>query len=292
MATECELSVIVIPLVEGRALDALLDELCASATTADEILVVPAGAVGAHADDRVTWVAAPADASIPQRRALGLARARGAIVAFVEDTVRPIAGFCAAVRTLHAQHPEAAAIGGTVALADHLTPRQVALAALDYGRFLGASGGDAAGVPGNVMSFKRRALADAGDLTSDAFREVEIVARLSTGPGTVRVDPAMAATCIAVDPRGATPDSRFQHGRLYAGHRPTPGRLFERVGRAMAAPALAGVLARRALGALRGAGHPGIVRVAPHVAWMSGAWALGESVGYLAGPGQAERHWR
>jgi hypothetical protein len=140
------------------------------------------------------------------------------------------------------------------------------------------------------MTFKRRALERAGVLEARGFREAEVVGTLG-GSGSVRLESCIGGACVGVDPRGATLSSRFNHGRLYAGSRFRAPRRAERLARAASSPLLALTLVVRAARALDTAGSPWVPCL-PHLAWMSAAWSLGESVGYLLGPGRAEESWR
>jgi alkylation response protein AidB-like acyl-CoA dehydrogenase len=79
---------------------------------------------------------------------------------------------------------------------------------------------------------------------------------------------------------------------LYAGNRYAAHERWARVSHALSAPLLSAVLLGRAAKSLQSSGNLAQHRSAlPHIAYMSSAWALGESVGYLLGQGQAERHW-
>jgi hypothetical protein len=78
---------------------------------------------------------------------------------------------------------------------------------------------------------------------------------------------------------------------LYAGSRFRAPRHVERVARAATTPLLAVMLVVRAARALEASGSRWVPCL-PHLAWMSAAWSLGESVGYLLGPGRAEEAWR
>jgi hypothetical protein len=288
------LSVVVVPLIGGNALQSLLETLLDPANVPEdaEILVVH-GSSGAVPDLRVRELAPPSKASVPQRRALGAARASGAVIALLEDTVVPLAGWGHAALALHLSHPESGSIGGTLRLGPHLSPRSVALLLLEFGDFLASDevSETATTLPGSNLSFKRDVLERAGVLASGSLREAEVFARLAAERRPVRLESAMAATCIAADPRGLSAFSRFQHGRLYAGRRLGRERRLERYGRALTAVALPVVLAVRALRALRRAAASSPVRVMWHVSWMSVAWSLGELTGYLRGPGDSESHW-
>ncbi len=285
------LSVVIVPLLEAQAAATLVSELTLQGALPEgtEVLVVtesPTSIPGARV------VLAPAHSTIPERRALGVRVARGEIIALLEDTIRPNPRWGAAVVESHERFRDTAAIGGTLSVARTVRGRALALVALDYGPFLrrGTVSEPAVRVPGNNMSFKRGPLERAGAFEARGFREAELVGSLGRDGG-VRTESSVGGTCVGVDPRGATLESRFNHGRLYAGTRFQGPRRAQRVARAMSTPLLAMLLVARGARALRKGGS-GWVQSLPHLAWMSAAWSLGESVGYLLGPGRAEESWR
>ncbi len=290
-----QLSVVAVPLAGGAALERLLERLLEPGVLPEGAQLVAVCDDRSLASDRIEWVSPGDAASIPNRRAKGLAASRGDIIAFIEDTTRPCDGWGQAITDLHEKYPRALAIGGTLGAGEALSPDQKALVALDYGRFLNRPSGVADSVPGNNMSFKRSALSTVGALDSDAFRETEVVQELIDGAhvtdGKVRLEEAMGAQCVTTDERSVQPINRFHHGRLYAGHRYEDGHYKERVLRAAAAPLLAATLVQRGLGALKRAQVETSASTVQSLVVMSSAWALGETLGYLTGPGDAERHW-
>src|SRR5438045_36633 len=133
MSAQPPLSVVVLPVLGGPVLGSLVTWLGgdASLPPGSEVLVVGTGEPPPSVAAGARWVAA-----VEGRVAAGVREARAPIVAVLEDTVRPIAGWGMAVLSLHRQFPEAAAIGGTLAPAPVLSPPEAALLALDYGAFL------------------------------------------------------------------------------------------------------------------------------------------------------------
>ena len=284
------LSIVVVALRGGDATSRLLDALTKTASSC-EILV--AAAYEDVPRPGVQWIAPPEDASVPARRSFGAGRSSGEIVAFLEDTVAPDPRWGDAVRTLYASHPNAEAIGGTMRLdTSALSPAALALALLDAGRFVrdAATSEVASALPGCNLSFRRDALERLGALSGAPLREAEAIPALASRPGAVRLESDMSATFVAADETGLTAASRFQHGRLYAGQRGAS--LAERWGRALLAPLLPFVLVYRCWQVAARASVRPLAPVLAHAFRMAGAWSLGEAVGYLLGPGEAERHWR
>lgn len=284
-------SVVVVPLVGGDRLLELVDTLSNSGTLpqGSEILVVsPTPPVGGGA---VRHVPSPVGASVPERRALGAAAATGDAVAFFEDTALPNAHWGHSVLELYARHPEAIAIGGTLRLHPDLKSRSAALAALEYGAWLrpGPVSERVAALPGNNLCIRRGCLERA--LCGRGLREAELIPELSRTRGAVRLESALWATCIDVDPQGARSCSRFQHGRLYAGRRFETSNRARRVWYAALAPALPPLMLARCVASLKRSGVSQPLPVLAHALWMSLCWSAGEALGYLAGPGDAERDW-
>lgn len=284
------LSIVVVALRGGDATLRLLDALTQASDPA-EILVT--GGCEDEPRPGIEWLTTPATASVPERRGLGAARASGEVVAFLEDTVLPEPGWGKAVRALHAAHPDAQAIGGTVRLASSgLTPAALALALLDAGRFIrtGVTSEAAIALAGCNLSFKRAALEKLGALSGAPLREAEAIPALADRPGAVRLESDMAVTLVAADPTGQRLASRFHHGRLYAGH---SGRgLAERGLRVLLVPLLPAVLVFRCWRIAVRIGLQQRVPVLTRALFLASAWSLGEAAGFLCGPGDAERHWR
>jgi hypothetical protein len=284
---------VVVALVGGARLERLLASLRREAELAegDELVVV--GTAAGATDEGVRWLSVPAELPVPQRRAEGFRVARGRVVALLEDTVALPPGWARAVRTLHDGHPEAGAIGGSLSLSPELSARETALALLEYGRFLraGPTSESSDSVPGSVMSFRRDVLERLDPLGGGSLREADVVRSLLVAGTPVRLESSMGATCVAVDPRGARPRSRFAHGRLYAGQRFASEPRWRAVLHALLCVGLPALLGLRCARVAWRAGAPRWPGALVHVAWMSAAWSLGEAVGCLWGPGEAERLW-
>jgi hypothetical protein len=291
MSSAPPLSVVVVPLLGHRSVSELLSELqrLSSLPPGSEVIVVSEDESPVEGG---RLLVAPRGSTVPERRAIGLKAARGEVIALIEDTVRPKTGWAASLVECHRRFHDAAGIGGTLTLAEGLGTAAIALAALDYGPFLrrGVVSESSPRIPGNNMSFKRSALERASAFEERGFREAEVVGSFG-GEGSVRIESEVAAACVGVDPAGASLRSRFNHGRLYAGSRFRGPRRAERLVRAATTPLLAATLVVRAARALDASGSRWVPCL-PHLAWMSAAWSLGESVGYLLGPGRAEEAWR
>jgi hypothetical protein len=120
----------------------------------------------------VRWIKAPG-ASVFHLRAIGTSAATGTIIAWTEDHCRPAADWCEKILVAHSEHPELAAIGGSVEngstttivdWANFLTTFAPFIAPIDFAKT------DRVPPPANI-SFKRRAI-PAGEI---AAGEIEFV---------------------------------------------------------------------------------------------------------------------
>lgn len=307
MASAARLTVIVIPLIGGESLDAYLDDLAeilASDSRGDRcpILVVLA-AEEARLEARrarhpgVSFLRAHHPA-VPLRRRQAVEAARGDLVALLEDTALPSAGWLAAALRAFDDRSVAAA-GGPVTVSRALPLRYQALGYSEYGRFLPGHAAPGAGavaadrLPGNNLAYRRDVLLQAlldGDrgLVEGAVNE-----RLLAQGFKLALHPAMAVTYRGADRHGARLATRLQHGRLYAAGRAAGESWPTRLALFAKALLLPLVLPLRALAhgarAIPPASLPG---VASWIFLMEGAWALGEAIGTLAGEGRGLESWR
>jgi glycosyltransferase involved in cell wall biosynthesis len=295
------LSIVVVSFNRGPLLDACLTSLEEQARQANaEVLVVRAGAVeGADWDSmrsrfgQVRWLSAPADSTIPRLRRLGIASARAEIVGLLEDDCVIEAGWCAAA--LEAHRGPWAAVGGAVEPGPYRRSADWAVYLYEYGRFMRPfEAGPTTDLPGNNVTYKRKALESIRDLDPDGFYDVFVHRQLlAAGEGLFRTPTLVVQnrnfwtlSHIAVSP--------FHHGRGFAAKRGgglSPG---NRAIRALLAPFLPLLqvyrLARLTIGRRRLVGR--LIVALPATVLFSGSWAAGECLGYLAGPGKSVQRWR
>ena len=298
-------TVVVIALYGGRTLAACLDVL---GTQGASCVVV----LGPDMDDSPSWrVRFPAvrfiDASgesVPQRRMRGVEVAETELVALLEDSSVPQGRWSAAIGEAFTI-PEVVAVGGPVAIGAGLSYRQSALGCCEYGRFHPvairrlvlahkrerAGAFDADRLPGNNLAYRKSALRAV--LSEDQpLLEMETNAALLAAGGRVLVHPDMAVEYRPGDDRGTGLGGRFRHGRLYGGMRARNASASRRTWWLLKSFLLPLVLSARGLRAM--------AAVLPRERWwaigtwvccMETAWALGEAVGYLAGPGHTLDAW-
>jgi len=303
------LSIVVVPLLGGDALAACLDSLAADpdgapAGEVTECIVVPRAGMAispALREHRAAPVLLDGgNHPVPLRRGLGVAAARGEIVALLEDTSLPDAGWRAAIRAAFAE-PGIAAAGGPVRIAPTLAGRFQALGWSEYGAFrpgrappaIAATGqAGPARLPGNNIAFRRAALREVLPPGAGLI-EAEACAALRARGHRLAWQPGMAVTYAAPDRHGAALGTRLRHGRLYGAARAAGRGWGARLALAAKAPLLPGLLSARALAAMAGAVRPGAIpRLAFWLGCMESAWALGEALGSLAGAGDSLEAWR
>lgn len=271
------LTIVVIPLVGGAALQACLAALLDQ--PAREILLVAREAPDPPAHARLIVV--PAGSNVPERRMIGLKAATAPFVAFVEDTCVPCANWSA---DLCASFTEAdvLAAGGPVRIDASIAPRLKALAIAEYSRFAADKGRafDVNALAGANFAVRRETFDSAAlpnglvdNLVFDAVRQVG---------GRIVFQPAAEVTYAAGPPEQARLSTRFHHGRIYGGllaaRQPLARRLLLAL-TALAAPAV--LIARNVRHA-----SPQLFR-SPSTFWwivlMQCAWGCGEVMGKLTG---------
>lgn len=306
MPSGLDFTAIVIPLIGQSALTNCLDRLPLSAL---ECIVVLREAMG---ESRFWQQRYPSviflDAfhkSVPLRRQRGAAVAASDVVAFLEDTSWPDPDWCAAVRSTFTDVKTAAA-GGPVRIAATLPSRCQALGWSEYSAFTphrrllqrrNSSNPDApiteSRVPGNNMAFRRAELIEALRGEINGLFEGSVCAKILMNGRRVVFQPRMLVTYSACDRHNAALSTRLHHGRVYAGMQ-IPGRTrLSQIGHVAKAALLPIVLSARAMVEMSDSGR--LMTRLPVLFWltlMQSAWALGEAIGALAGPGKSLNEWR
>jgi len=224
--------------------------------------------------------------SIPELRADGLAAARAPIVAMTEDHCVAAPGWLTAV--LDAHRAPAAAVGGAVE--NRATTRTVdwAVYLCEYGRYmLPFDGGPSRDLPGSNVSYKRDALADIDALIRGGAWEPFWHDGLAARGCVLTRDPAIVVYHDKRFTFGGFMRERYHYARSFAGQRVAAASAMRRLLFAAGTPLLpALLLVRLAAAILPKRRHRGrLLQAAPLVAAFTLAWAIGEAVGYLAGPG-------
>lgn len=306
-APRCDCSIVVVALVGGDALKACLASV---ASWQAGCLVV----LGENMEGVAIWgtrfpavrFAEGTGLSVPMRRQKGVQAVPGQLVALLEDTSLPDAGWLDAVCAAFSD-PEVAAVAGPVRINPALGGRFRALACTEYGKFhpgsfsrLATGALRTAGMqpvsrlPGNNLAYRREQLDAVLNTSEHGLVEGEVNAVLVQRGFTLLLQPRMAVLYAAADRHGARLATRLQHGRLYAGSRAAglryPRRLAWSVATLLVLP---WILCARSLASMTRAVEPaGWPATALWICAMEFAWSLGESVGYLAGAGRSMEEWR
>ncbi len=245
----------------------------------------------AHPD--VRFEAAPRGSTVPQLRAMGMAAARGDIVALTEDHCVAEEGW---LRSLVAAHGEGGEVVGG-AMDNARRERTVDWAAFfaEYGFFgegaeMDRSGdeGDSPPLTGANVSYVRELIEGVADRARQGEWENVIHADLAASGRTMKFLESAAVShnrswgvwefCV----------DRFQHGRDYARRRSADVGSSRRWLLLAGTPVLPALLALR-IGQATARRHRGVfLRALPATLLFLTAWSVGEAVGYLQGSASAD----
>lgn len=260
----------------------------------DRIEVIVIDAVGGDTRDRllghrpaVEVIPVDARLPIPRLRYLGVQKARGAIIAILEDHGAVAPEWAREVLSLHRE--AWGAVGGTV---ENGRDGLVNWAAFfcEYTPYMGpVAEGDATDLPGNNIAFKRPHLLRHARALDDGKWESWITDRL-------RADGVPLATSNRMPVRHLKPFrlghflvQRFHFSRSYAGMRrvdQSPGRrLVYGFGSSILPPLLLLRVARNAL--RKRASLARFAACLPLIGLFLTVGAFGEMIGYLVGPGDS-----
>ena len=233
------------------------------------------------------WISKPGE-SVMRLRALGYPEARGAIVAVSEDHTRVPVGWAASILECHAEHPEASAIGGAVDNGVSRSYMEWADFFCGHDREVPPVGrARSVGVIGLTnVSYKR-----------DVLKKIKPLAGVGVNDAVFQRELARAGHTLLVDDRirceheqrlsgWAATRLLYHSGRMGAGgrrQRMNPGE----IARIVATP-LSPLLLTVRLGlwlVRRGRYRTRFLVEMPAIAWLYGARATGELVGYARGPG-------
>jgi hypothetical protein len=233
------------------------------------------------------------ETTVPVLRAAGLRRARGEVVAFIEDHAACARGWAEALVRAH-RGPDAA-IGGPVEQADDAGALDWAVYFYDYGRYMPpCQAGRVEQLSGLNMSFKRSALDGARATERDGVLEAEIQASLRAGGQSLLLEPGAMVVHDRHHSGSEAVGRAFHLARGYAA-----GRLAGKGGLVRAAYAAAALtlpvllLGRIGAGVLRKRRHARqLLQALPWLAVLVVAWSAGECAGYVAGAGSSAGRWR
>ncbi|HTK28145.1 MAG TPA: hypothetical protein VL309_01245 [Vicinamibacterales bacterium] len=255
-----------------------------------ELLVAAAGDVDAVralvADRAATVLGGPDDALVPALWGLGMAAARGRVIAVTISACLPSPGWLDAVVRAHDESP-AAGIGGVIDLAPDAGPLDRAVHLVRYTSYLPPQPArEVEEIAGDNGTYKRSAIADLlPAIARDGFWEPEIHRVLRARGEHLRVDPGLLVTFGGSPSAAAFARQRFRHGRVFGRERGRSRPWLARAARACAAPLVPPVMLARALRTVRDRGRLDgrTIAAAPLAACFLACWAAGEAAGWLAG---------
>ena len=234
----------------------------------------------------VEVIAADPGTSIPALRAAGMARARGRMVAILEDHCDVAPGWLAAVARQHAAG--AAAVGGAVE--NGSVDRTVDWAAFfcEYARFMPPVPRGVVGeITGNNSVYARAVLDRVGPEAE--LWETFLHARLRALGVPLLSDPDLAVTHKKSFGYVQFLGQRYHYSRSYAAMRLRGAPAWKRAAYACATPLLPPLLIGRiglTVARKRRHGAP-FLRSLPVLATFVVSWAVGEAMGAVLGPGRS-----
>lgn len=293
-ATAVELSVVVPSVNGGGDLVPCLEALDAQrADVALEVLVIDRMGEPLRAEvvRRFPWarvLAVPAATTIPDMRALAFAEARGASVAVIEDHVMVPPGWARAL--LDAQRDGHPVVGGAVVNA--ATDRVVDWAAFlcEYSHCIEPlPAGPAEWLTGNNVVYTRELLAKHADQLGHGKWENQLHDALRRDGVTLECRPEIRVGHKKHYTVGEYFTQRYLYARSYAGARVAGAPLSRRLAYGGAALALPPVLFGRTVSRVfkKRRHRVELLQSLPLLAVFVLAWAAGEAVGYIAGPGDS-----
>ena len=222
-----------------------------------------------------------------RRRAIGVACARGDVIALTDEYAIPPERWCAMIRERHVSSG-AEVIGGALRLR---TPRLLNRAAFlcDFARFEPPfEAGETTFASLVNVSYKRSVLEKCSDEWRDFFDETVVHEHIRRAGARIFLDPGLTVDYdhgeLSIAPllRG-----KYESGRTFAGRRIRNAGTMTRISFAAGATVLPAVLWGRKLGAAIASRRRdrllSFLAAAPLLAFCLVAWSAGEFAGYLTG---------
>lgn len=245
--------------------------------------------------DHVRWLAQPRGLSVFQLRQRGYGLANAPVIALTEDHCRVTEGWCRRILDLHAAHPEAVAIGGSVlngTTANLIDWAAFLVTQVPYVAPLRDGASDRVTGPLN-LSLKRRVIERLP--SNDGFGTIELFDQAALkGPGDVfwLESDLVVFHDQSLGFRG-TSLIEFHNGRSIAGFRRRDMSKGDWA-RLLGSPLVITYRVARTLRTSWSKGVPRwvVVAAAPSIAWIQACNAAGEVVGYLTGQGDSPQRLR
>ena len=236
----------------------------------------------------VQVIAADGTTSVPALRALGIARAKGKMIAILEDHCNVERGWLQAIgRQSEAGH---LVIGGAVRNGSVDRTIDWAVFFCEYARFMPpVPRGVVAEITGNNSVYDRGVLDRLGPEVQEEVWESFLHDRMRALGVPFHSDPDLVVTHKKRFGYLYFLAQRYHYSRSFAGMRMKGSPWWKRVGYACATPLLPGLLmGRMAATVARKRRHGArFLQASPAIATFLVSWAWGEAVGALLGPGQS-----
>jgi hypothetical protein len=278
----------------ARCLAALVPQL----GEGDELVVAHHRGAVTSPSPRARYLPCASERNVPQLRSAGLAATTGDIVAFLEDHAEPLPGWRDAVLAGFSAGA-ADAVGGPVAIGEAGAAIDDAVWFYDYARFAPPMiSGPVGSLSGANMAFMRAALVEAlSDVPrsgEEGIHEVTLERALHRRGRRFWLDGEAVVRVRRHEAPGRAIGLAFALARGYGARHVATSGVLGRLARVIASPVVPAVLFVRT--ARHVARRPTLtgrfVRASGWLLLLQGAWGVGEGVGALRGPGDADARWR
>lgn len=243
----------------------------------------------------VRWIKSEG-ASIFVLFSIAVRAAQGQVVALTEDHAIPRAGWLPAIVRAHAEHPEAAAIGGAIENGSTHGLIEWASYFTTQGPHMAPLGNREVPMTSNEanVSFKRAALAEVPPDEGSGFIAILYNRRLAEQGRILRVDDRIVVDHFETIGFGWTTSIHFHNGRTISGFRRARGMTREDWVRLLVWPLLPAWRTLRVMrvGLAKGRLRGRLLASAPLCLWLEYVQGLGHFTGYVLGPGGSPNHLR
>ena len=290
MAPAPSLSVVVVVLAGPAYLARCLQGLLAQSHVQETEIIVPCdeSLSGLSALQKkypsVSFLTAGGRRTYAELRALGVGKARGAVIALTEDHCTPNLDWCERIRQVH--RASYAAVGGAVEKVVPDTALNWALYLSDYVRYMNPkSEGYSTELSDCNVSYKGSALHAIADVWQTEFHEPAVHGALRARGEALWFSPDIIVQQQRSVRLGDAIRDRFAFGRLFGSGRVSDVTMSQRLfyaGCAIILPPL--LIVRIAQHVFRKGRCTGaFVAAMPALVLLNASWAWGEFVGYLTG---------
>lgn len=287
---------VIVALQNSRAtIEACLDSLQSQSEVVPntlEVIVVDgsqdgSGETVAQRYPTVTLLRRAGVVSLPQLLGIGMAHARGRLVAVTEGSCTFDPHWAANAIAAHATTSNPA-IGGRVEPAADLQALELALFFCDYGQFLPPlAAGPTHDLPGNNAVFKRDVLNAGSDFAQSGFWKTRFCQQLEAQGHRLRADPTLLVYYHRRINWGELIRRRYRHGRCFGAMRARSAAGWLRIAYALAAPLMPALLTYKLWRRVwpKRLYRRAFMRTFPLSVLVLTLWSIGEGMGNLFGAG-------